>query len=210
MKRKILLILLMIGTWVHLRGYAVASECGEETFVFSQEKRVTEWRKERDDFLKDHPRSPFSPQTKKSFKSLKYYPFSPRYIFCGPLERYILNINNPNYYTTFLTNKGTGKRYVHYGKFHFRLDGKEYVLEIYKSILSDTLFIPFKDRTNGRETYRGGRYVDAEILPKYKIVLDFNMAYSPSCAYNDKFVCALAPQENTLDIEIPAGERNFK
>ena len=94
--------------------------------------------------------------------------------------------------------------------FIFNLDGKEYTLEIYKSILSDNLFIPFKDKTNGKETYEGGRYIDAEILPDYKMILDFNMAYNPSCAYNEKFVCVLPPRENMLDIEIRAGEKNFQ
>jgi len=59
------------------------------------------------------------------------------------------------YYATFLTNKGTNKRYLRYGKFRFILDGREYTIEIYKSILSDTLFIPFKDDTNEKETYEG-------------------------------------------------------
>ncbi len=80
-------------------------------------------------------------------------------------------------------------------------------MEIYKSILSDMLFVPFKDRTNGKETYEGGRYIDAEILTDYKMVLDFNMAYHPACAYNEKFVCVLPPRENMLDIEIRAGEK---
>jgi uncharacterized protein (DUF1684 family) len=90
------------------------------------------------------------------------------------------------------------------------LDGKEHAIEIYKSILSDTLFIPFKDDTNEKETYEGGRYIDAEILPDYKMVLDFNTAYNPSCAYNEKFVCVLPPRENMLDFEIRAGEKHFK
>jgi hypothetical protein len=90
------------------------------------------------------------------------------------------------------------------------LDGKDYSLEVYKSILSDSLFIPFKDGTNGKETYEGGRYIDAEILPGYKMVLDFNMAYHPSCAYNEKFICVLPPEENVLDIPIRTGERNLK
>jgi uncharacterized protein (DUF1684 family) len=76
--------------------------------------------------------------------------------------------------------------------------------------LSDNLFIPFKDLTNGKETYEGGRYIDAEILPGYKMILDFNMAYHPSCAYNEKFICALPPRENMLDIPIKAGEKNLK
>ncbi len=175
-----------------------------------QEKRVLEWRKERDTFFKTHQRSPLSPKEKRNFKGLKYYPFNPKYVFCGQIERNIFHINNPKYYATFLTNKGTNKRYIRYGTFHFKLDGKEYSIEIYKSILSDNLFIPFKDRTNGKESYDGGRYIDAEILQGYKMVLDFNMAYHPSCAYNDNFICVLPPRENTLDVEIRAGEKNFK
>jgi hypothetical protein len=175
-----------------------------------QEKRVLEWRKERDTFFKTHQRSPLSPKEKRNFKGLKYYPFNPKYVFCGQIERYSFHINNPKYYATFLTNKGINKRYIRYGTFHFKLDGKEYSIEIYKSILSDNLFIPFKDKTNGKESYDGGRYIDAEILQGYKMVLDFNMAYHPSCAYNDNFICVLPPRENTLDVEIRAGEKNFK
>jgi uncharacterized protein (DUF1684 family) len=92
----------------------------------------------------------------------------------------------------------------------FRLNGRDYTIEAYKSILSDMLFLPFKDMTNGKETYEGGRYIDAEILPGYRMMLDFNMAYHPSCAYNEKFICALPPRENMLEIEIKAGEKTFK
>ncbi len=187
----------------------ISSEVNQEEKVL-EERRVLEWRKDRDAFFKNHQRSPFLPAEKRHFKGLKYYPFNSKYVFSGKIERFIFHINNPKYYATFLTNKGTNKRYLRYGKFHFRLDGKEYEIEIYKSILSDMLFIPFKDGTNGKETYEGGRYIDAEILPDYKMVLDFNMAYNPSCAYNEKFVCVLPPRENMLDIEIRVGERLFK
>ena len=61
-----------------------------------------------------------------------------------------------------------------------------------------------------KETCEGKRYIDAEILPGCKIVLDFNMAYYPSCAYEGKLVCVLPPRENILDIEIQAGEKNSK
>jgi uncharacterized protein (DUF1684 family) len=90
------------------------------------------------------------------------------------------------------------------------LDDKEYGVEIYKSILGDPIFIPFKDITNGEETYEGGRYIDAEILVGYKMILDFNMAYHPTCAYNHRLTCVIPPRENMLDIAIRAGERNSK
>jgi uncharacterized protein (DUF1684 family) len=201
---------LMIGVLFLWGGTPLCGEKVDQDFVALQEKQVMEWRKERDAFFKKHERSPLTSREKRNFKGLKYYPFNSQYVFSGQIERYILHINNPKYYATFLTNKGINKRYIRYGKFHFKLDGKEYMLEIHKSILSDTLFIPFKDKTNGKESYEGGRYIDAEILPGYKMVLDFNMAYHPSCAYNEKFICVLPPKENMLEIEIKAGEKNFK
>ena len=206
-RRKIVLVVLAIGTLFLFQGVPVArGEVGQEE-IKSEEQRVAKWIKERDAFFKNHQRSPLSTKDKKNFKGLKYYPFDDQYVFCGTIERYILHINNPKYYATFLTNKGTNKRYLRYGGFHFTLNGKQYTIEIFKSILSDMLFVPFKDKTNGKETYEGGRYIDAEILADYKMVLDFNMAYHPSCAYNEKFICVLPPRENMLDIEIRAGEK---
>ena len=210
MNIKNIILLFIFGTLFLAQGTLTMGEEIEQQIILKEERRVKQWRKERDQFLKTHERSPLSPSEKKNFNGLKYYPFNPQYVFYGEIERFILHINNPRYYATFLTNKGTNKRYIRYGKFHFTMDGKKYTVEIYKSILSDTLFIPFQDKTNGKETYEGGRYIDAELLPGYKMILDFNMAYNPSCAYNEKFICVLPPKENILDIPIRAGEKNFK
>jgi len=203
-------ILWMIGIILLVQVFPITAMGTDQNEIGTKEQRVHKWRKERDVFFKTHQRSPLLPADKKNFKGLKYYPLDNQYVFYGKIERFILHINNPKYYATFLTNKGTNKRYIRYGKFHFMLDGKEFPMEIYKSILSDSLFIPFKDKTNGKETYEGGRYIDAEILQDYKMVLDFNMAYNPSCAYNEKFICVLPPRGNILDIEIRAGEKHFK
>jgi len=210
MIRRVVFFIFLIGISLMLQGIPESIRGEDQKEITLEEQRVLKWRKERDVFFKSHQRSPLLPQDKKNFNGLKYYPFDPQYVFSGEIERFNFHINNPKYYATFLTNKGTNKRYIRYGKFHFQLAGKEYTIEIYKSILSDTLFIPFKDKTNEKETYEGGRYIDAEILPDYKMVLDFNMAYQPSCAYNEKFVCALPPRENMLDIDIQAGEKNYK
>ena len=204
---RIFLVFLNLLIFSVFSGLSMAGEGEKTDFKVQQEKLALEWRKERDEFFKSHQRSPLTPKEKKNFKGLKYYAFDPNYAFFGEIKRTILHINNPDYYATFLTNKGTNKRYIRYGKFHFQLNGKEHVLGIYKSILSDILFIPFKDRTNGKETYEGGRYIDAEILPGYKMVLDFNMAYHPSCAYDPRWNCPLAPPENTLAVAVPVGER---
>jgi uncharacterized protein (DUF1684 family) len=210
MKWRVIIFLFIIGSLSLIQGFALAVEEDGQVDMKLQEKQVLEWRRERDVFFQNHQRSPLPPLEKTNFKGLKYYPFNPQYAFQGQIERYRFHISNPRYYATFLTNKGTNKRYLRYGKFPFKLNGQDYTIEVYKSILSDMLFIPFKDTTNGKETYEGGRYIDAEILPGYKMLLDFNMAYYPSCAYNEKFTCALPPRENMLEIAIRAGEKNFK
>jgi len=70
-----------------------------------------------------------------------------------------------------------------------------------------SLFVPFTDATSGRETYASGRYLDLELGPDGSVVLDFNLAYHPYCAYSDGYSCPLAPAENRLPVPILAGER---
>jgi len=179
MTRRVVFFIFLIGISLLLQGIPESIRGEDQKEITLEEQRVLKWRKERDVFFKSHQRSPLLPQDKKKFNGLKYYPFDSKYVFSGDIERFNFHINNPKYYATFLTNKGTNKRYIRYGKIHFQLAGKEYAIEIYKSILSDSLFIPFKDKTNEKETYEGGRYIDAEILPEYKMVLNFNMAINP-------------------------------
>ena len=77
------------------------------------------------------------------------------------------------------------------------------------------LFLPFRDATGGRETYGGGRYLldgakSADLggdPARGTLVLDFNFAYHPSCAFDDRWACPLAPAENWLDLPVRAGER---
>jgi len=208
--RKREVIFLIFGIFFLVEGGALCRAEEGRGALDNEKNYVMEWRKDRDQFFKTHQRSPLTPAERKRFRGLKYYPFDSQYVFSSQIERYNFHINNPKYYATFLTNKGTNKRYIRYGKLQFRLNGRDSTIEAYKSILSDMLFIPFKDMTNGKETYEGGRYIDAEILPGYRMMLDFNMAYHPSCAYNERFICALPPKENMLEIEIKAGEKTFK
>lgn len=78
------------------------------------------------------------------------------------------------------------------------------------------LFLPFKDATCGAETYDGGRYLldgikGADLgMDGDKLILDFNFAYNPSCAYADRWVCPLAPNENRLPRPVRAGEKRMR
>lgn len=116
----------------------------------------------------------------------------------------------------FFAMKTTTSRYSTeriYGYVIFTLAGREFRLPVYQSKdlmatteYADYLFFPFSDETNGKQTYGGGRYIDLRI-PKEgdNLVVDFNMAYNPYCAYSARFSCPLVPAENQMDIEVAAG-----
>lgn len=115
------------------------------------------------------------------------------------------------------TTTGRESTEVVYGIAKFTLNGKEHELEIYQSPelitqdkYEDYLFLPFTDKTNGEETYGGGRYLDLRIPNGSTIVLDFNKAYNPYCAYNKKFSCPIVPKVNHLDTEIRVGVKAFE
>jgi hypothetical protein len=77
------------------------------------------------------------------------------------------------------------------------------------------LFLPFRDGTNGTETYGGGRYLYDTIkgadlgAGRRAITLDFNFSYNPSCAYSPRWLCPLSPAENSLPFRVAAGELAF-
>ncbi|SKB92327.1 DUF1684 domain-containing protein [Dyadobacter psychrophilus] len=116
------------------------------------------------------------------------------------------------------TYSGVNKTYVKYGKVKFRINGRRQTLTVYRSLslqqlakYKDYLFIPFKDKTNGEESYGGGRYLDLKTtdIKDGELVLDFNKAYNPYCAYSDGYNCPIPPAPNHLPIAITAGEKKF-
>ena len=116
------------------------------------------------------------------------------------------------------TYSGVNKTYVKYGKVKFRINGRKQTLTVYRSLslqqlakYKDYLFIPFKDKTNGDESYGGGRYLDLKTtdIKEGELVLDFNKAYNPYCAYSDGYNCPIPPAPNHLPIAITAGEKKF-
>ncbi len=102
--------------------------------------------------------------------------------------------------------------YEKYGEAIFYLEDEKITLSIYQSHTlrekeeyKNHLFLPFTDATNGNETYIGGRYIDLEIPDGNTIVIDFNKAYNPYCAYTDGYSCPVPPKENNLNVKILAG-----
>lgn len=118
----------------------------------------------------------------------------------------------------FATSSGKIKKFEKRAIIRFTRDKESFELSAYRNILyrgnpemESSLFIPFTDRSNGRNTYEGGRYLDisAKEIKDGKVRVDFNLCYNPYCAYSTGFNCPVPPAENRLTIEIPAGEQAF-
>ncbi|MDB5221635.1 MAG: hypothetical protein JWN83_302 [Chitinophagaceae bacterium] len=116
------------------------------------------------------------------------------------------------------TSSGMKKKYFKYGLLTFKLHDSVLHLYVYQSAtlmkqekLKDYLFVPFGDATSGFESYGGGRYMEFYIpdIKKNKVILDFNKAYNPYCAYTTGFNCPIPPMENLLKVPVPAGEKNY-
>lgn len=114
------------------------------------------------------------------------------------------------------TTAGTEKIFKVIGMATFRVNGTPDSLTIFQPFqggLQPYLFIPFKDATSGITTYGGGRYLESDLSEisedQTTIILDFNKAYNPWCAYSSGYFCPLPPEENDLRIKITAGEKKF-
>ena len=112
----------------------------------------------------------------------------------------------------------TQKKFYRYGSLHFTLRGQSYTLTVFQmaslrnsSKYRDYLFVPFTDSTSGNSTYGGGRYIDllTTDIQNGTVVLDFNKAYNPYCAYAPGYQCPIPPKENKLAVAIRAGEKTF-
>lgn len=189
-------------------------------FVFSmscsQEKQLltaeTEWQKEMNADFKDATKSPLKDKDRKVFTGLDFYKFDSTYVVEAKLKR------TPDA-KPFKMKTTTERRpdYVQYAIISFTLKGKEYKLNIYQNLglldedgYEDYLFLPFLDDTNGNGSYPGGRYTEARIPEGDTIIVDFNTAYNPYCAYNDKYSCPIVPRANYVGTEIEAGVKAFK
>lgn len=174
----------------------------------------TRWRRfcsERAALFAGHPQSALSADQKRAFTGLSYYPYDPRLRFLLQVEP------DPEPIITEYELPEDGLiRQQRFGRIHFQVDGHTVSLALFWILgYGGGIFLPFRDLTNADETYGGGRYLlDTIKLADLghegdRLVIDFNYAYNPSCAYNPRWVCPLAPVENRLAVPIHAGERRY-
>ncbi|MCK4352265.1 DUF1684 domain-containing protein [candidate division WOR-3 bacterium] len=172
-------------------------------------KRIELERENKDMFFGQHFQSPIPPEEHMNFKGLGYYPPDPKYRFELELhehkEKEIVKVQD---------TIGNERNFLQWGEFRFKIEGKDYTLQAYKSEpMEKRLFIPFRDATSGKETYGAGRYIDLDASEHYidgKWILDFNKAYNPWCAYSEHYACPFVPPENWLKVELRAGEKDYK
>jgi uncharacterized protein (DUF1684 family) len=168
-----------------------------------------DWVATRDELFREHPQSALPPERRASFAGLTYFPYDPAARVVGeaePVDRRRYDIPSSD---------GSTMTFDRVGRVAFTLGAERCSLELYwLAGYGGGLFLPFGDATNGGETYGAGRYLldtvkgaDLGTANDGRIVLDFNFAYQPSCAFDPKWACPLAPPSNRLDLPIRAGER---
>jgi uncharacterized protein (DUF1684 family) len=171
----------------------------------------TEFQRTMNANFKDATKSPLTDKDRKKFTSLDFFPFDSTYVVTAHLER----TPDSEYFNMKTTTDRLAKERV-YGILTFEIQEQEFKLNVYQSKESlttegyqDYLFLPFLDDTNGESTYGGGRYIDLRIPEGNLIIIDFNKAYNPLCAYNEKYSCPIVPRLNYLSTEVKAGLMNY-
>ncbi|HLW46208.1 MAG TPA: DUF1684 domain-containing protein [bacterium] len=166
------------------------------------------WCARREELFRRHPQSPLPARTRAAHRGLPYYPYDPAariladVVDIAPVPRDIA------------ASDGVPYPVAHFATARFAVHGRSCELGLYwLSGYGGGLFLPFRDHTSGTETYPGGRYLLDTIkgadlgMERDRLVLDFNFAYNPSCAYDPAWSCPLTPQENLLAMALRSGER---
>ncbi len=167
---------------------------------------LDEFRREKDEFFRDHPQSPLTPAQRERFTGLAYFPPNPSLAVEAELDT---DVDRDEVIVMQTTTGGT-QTYRRAGKVRFEIDGEPAEITLFESPEMHELFVPFRDATSGKETYGAGRYLEVEPPdPSGRAAVDFNYAYSPYCCYNESWSCPIPPKENWLGVPIRAGEKDF-
>jgi hypothetical protein len=175
-------------------------------------EQVEQFRRERDALFQSQPQSALSTDQKSRFTGLSYYPYDPAWRFVVPVDTTI----EPMLLELELQDDGL-VRMQRFGRVQFEAAGQSLALSLFWILgYGGGVFLPFGDPTNNDTTYGGGRYLldtikHADLGQEGgRLVIDFNYAYNPSCAYNPRWHCPLTPWENRLAVRVEAGEKDYR
>lgn len=168
------------------------------------------FRHRLDEFMARHPQSPLDDEQQAAFSALDYFDGDAAFVFREPIE----HLPDDEPLIEMQTTTGETRLFRRWARFAFLAEGEAVSVIIYADPHGHDLFLPFRDATNGVETYGAGRYLDSQrpglaLLNGDMMEVDFNYAYNPYCAYNEAFSCPLPPRENWLPVAIRAGEKTF-
>lgn len=170
----------------------------------------SEFQKRLSITFKDASKSPLKEADLKNFVGLEFFPIDSSYV----VEARIIPKLDTLFFDMETTTGAFTKERV-FGVLTFKLNDQDIELNVYQSqesLISGSsyLFLPFIDDTNGVTTYGGGRYIDLSIPEGEYLWLDFNTAYNPYCAYNERYSCPVVPRTNYVPLEINAGVKAFR
>ncbi len=169
--------------------------------------RLKRYRDNVDFRFRDRILSPLSEADRRSFRGLKYFEPAPELALTTVFER----AGDPSVFAMPTYDRRT-LRYSHYGTLSATLGDRSLRLKAFRREeggMGNLLLVPFRDATNGEETYAGGRYLELSLPLPDAPVLDFNRAMNPLCAYDPTYACPIPPPENQLTVPIRAGEKRY-
>jgi uncharacterized protein len=164
--------------------------------------QLEQFRKAKDKLFSSDPQSPLLDEQKKSFKGLNYFPENSALKLHLEMEEFPEKKE-----VQIKTSTGQVQTYTRFGRLKFIVDGQPAELTVYYG--DNEFFLPFSDLLANKETYGAGRYLEIIPMGKGRFVVDFNYAYNPYCAYNEKWSCPITPAENRLKVPIRAGEKLY-
>ena len=166
-------------------------------------KTITEARAVKDKAFREEP-EPIPADKRATLLPLRYFPPDPSYT--APAE---LKLANERPVFEMPTSTGKLRRMERVGVLEFSLGGQPMSLAAFveEGQPLESLFVPFTDLTTGKDTYPAGRYLDLHPTATGFYNIDFNLAYNPTCAYNETYECPYPPPSNRLKVEIRAGEK---
>lgn len=163
------------------------------------------FQKEWMEFYANPETTPLNEEERARFKGLEFYPIDKQYTVEASFSPVI---NGET--VTFATSANKTKQYQVAGTITFTINDTPCQLTLYSSpSMDDELFLPFRDATSGISSYGAGRYINISRtqIRQGKLILDFNLAYNPYCAYSEQYNCPIPPIENTLPVAIKAGAK---
>jgi uncharacterized protein (DUF1684 family) len=168
--------------------------------------RLSRFREHKDHYFAHGEHSPLTEEQREEFTGLAYFDENPALSFTVALTPTGTAGGDR---LDLATTDGDTQPFLRAGRAVLPIGDEVIELTVLRDLERGRFFLPFRDATSGGETYELGRYLDPQERPDGRLVVDFNYAYNPYCAYGEGWSCPIPPEENVVTIRIEAGEKSF-